>query len=317
MTHGRTSVILTRATTESDFAAVHALAERFSQRVNGHPTHLTPAELASELTAPGADPLGDFPLVTLDDVLVAWGFVHARAPFTEIALGYVIDPDLEGDVGHAACTSLLVALEAAVARRVAALDPGQDRRAAVVMHEREGVMLAVVRQHGFTFERQVLTMSIDQNVTPTSAPVWPDGISVRPLTPEDVAVVAEVSRDAFSEHQGDNELFDEEVAHYLAEEEARLDVSLLATDDQGPVGTVLCFDMTDGGYVGVLGVRSRGRGRGLGTALLRHALQAFADDGRPVVRLHVEQDNTTGAVGVYESAGMRREYALQVWTRPA
>jgi len=46
-------------------------------------------------------------------------------------------------------------------------------------------------------------------------------------------------------------------------------------------------------------------------------VSAALADGRPVVRLHVEQDNTTGAVGVYESAGMRREYALQVWTRPA
>jgi ribosomal protein S18 acetylase RimI-like enzyme len=317
MTHTGTSVILTRATTEADFAEVHAVAERFSQRVSGHATHLTAAELASELSAPGADPLSDFPLVTVADVPVAWGSVHARAPFTEIVMGYVIEPDLDLDVAQAVCTSLLGALDAAVARRVATLEPNPDRREGVVVHEREGVMLAVAKAHGFTFERQVLTMSIDQSVTPTSAPIWPEGISVRPLTSEDAAVVGDVSRDSFSEHQGDNDFSDEEVAHYLAEDDARLDVSLLAVDDHGPVGTVLCFDMTDGGYVGVLGVRSRGRGRGLGTALLRHAFHAFDADGRPVVRLHVEQDNTTGAVGVYESAGMRREYALQVWTRPA
>jgi len=72
----------------------------------------------------------------------------------------------------------------------------------------------------------------------------------------------------------------------------------------------------DGGYVGVLGVRARARGQGLGTSLLRHVFRGFASEGQPVVRLHVEQENTTGAVRLYESAGMHPAHATQVWTRP-
>jgi ribosomal protein S18 acetylase RimI-like enzyme len=306
-----------RPVTPQDFAMIHALADRYWLRVNGFPTHLTPAELASVTTAPGTDPRTDFPVVLLDGAPVAFGTVQARPPFTEIALGYVIDVDLDPATADAVAARLLDEFDVVVATKATALEPDPVRHAAVVAHEREPHMRAIAEGRGYTFARQVLLMSIDQSVTPTSPPVWPDGIDVRPVSLDDAAVLGELSRDTFADHPGDNDFTDEEMAHHLAESDVRLDISLIAFDSVGPVGMVICFASGGGGYVGVVGVRERMRGRGLGTALLRHAFQAFAADGLPIVRLHVEQDNTTGALGVSEAAGMRREHALQIWTRPA
>jgi mycothiol synthase len=309
------AALVMRATTPDDFTAVHGLAERYAARIQGHPTHLIPPELASILAAPGCDPRTDVPLIMLDGSPVAWGTIQARPPWTELSLGYVIDPHADPEVADAACDALLRALRDVVDARVAALPPDPSRRAAVIVHEQEPHMRGAAAAHGFRDERHVLLMSIDQSAAPAPAPDWPSGVSVRSVTLEDAAVLAELSSDTFAEHPGDNHMTREEMVHHLSEQDARLDISLLATDEVGPVGLVLCYAPPDAGYIATLGVRTRARGRGLGTAMLRQAFRAFADDGRPVVRLHVEQTNTTGAIGVYENAGMRREYALQVWTR--
>jgi ribosomal protein S18 acetylase RimI-like enzyme len=59
------------------------------------------------------------------------------------------------------------------------------------------------------------------------------------------------------------------------------------------------------GWVEVLGVGRPWRGRGLGLALLRHAFVEFAARGATRVGLGVDAENTTGAVRLYERAGMQ------------
>ena len=45
---------------------------------------------------------------------------------------------------------------------------------------------------------------------------------------------------------------------------------------------------------------------GLATALLRHSFRDFKDRGATRVGLGVDGENTTGAVRLYESVGMRQ-----------
>lgn len=70
----------------------------------------------------------------------------------------------------------------------------------------------------------------------------------------------------------------------------------------------------DVGWVSILGVRPPWRGRGLGLALLRHA---FREIGRPTVRLGVDAENVSGAVRLYERAGMRVERRFDTYEKPA
>lgn len=58
------------------------------------------------------------------------------------------------------------------------------------------------------------------------------------------------------------------------------------------------------GHVGVLGVRLPWRNRGLGLALLLHSFHELRARGRPKADLGVDAENTTGAVRLYERAGM-------------
>jgi mycothiol synthase len=60
----------------------------------------------------------------------------------------------------------------------------------------------------------------------------------------------------------------------------------------------------DVGWVRILGVLPAYRRRGLALALLRHVFRHFAERGMKAVGLGVDAENPTGAVALYERAGM-------------
>ena len=74
------------------------------------------------------------------------------------------------------------------------------------------------------------------------------------------------------------------------------------------VGACLCWprarDDPEAGYVGELAVRKSWRRRGLGLALLQHAFRGFKERGKLRAVLHVDSENITGAIRLYERAGM-------------
>jgi ribosomal protein S18 acetylase RimI-like enzyme len=63
-------------------------------------------------------------------------------------------------------------------------------------------------------------------------------------------------------------------------------------------------------------VRKPWRGRGLGLALLGEVFRLLAERGCAAVRLWVDAQNTTGALRVYERAGMRQERHIMAFQRP-
>ncbi len=64
------------------------------------------------------------------------------------------------------------------------------------------------------------------------------------------------------------------------------------------------FDDAEVGWVGTLGVRRQWRKRGMGLALLRHSFNEFYRRGKRKVGLGVDAQNLTGALRLYENAGM-------------
>lgn len=71
----------------------------------------------------------------------------------------------------------------------------------------------------------------------------------------------------------------------------------------------------DCGYVAALGVLAGARGRGIGASLLRTAFAADRAAGRRGTILHVDTNNTTPALGLYERAGMRPVLVIDAWRR--
>ncbi|MFC7406098.1 GNAT family N-acetyltransferase [Georgenia alba] len=68
------------------------------------------------------------------------------------------------------------------------------------------------------------------------------------------------------------------------------------------------------GYTEILGVLPAWRGRHVATALLSHAMRAYAEDGMQYAGLDVDADDPTGAIGLFERLGYERVRGSAVYT---
>jgi ribosomal protein S18 acetylase RimI-like enzyme len=87
---------------------------------------------------------------------------------------------------------------------------------------------------------------------------------------------------------------------------------VLVAEDAGHtlVGEAWLQVTPEGGWVNVLGVRPGWRRRGIGRALLLSGFEALAGQGCELALLGVDAGNESGALRLYETAGMtvRREW---------
>ena len=150
------------------------------------------------------------------------------------------------------------------------------------------------------------------------APEWPDGVTVRTYERgrDDRAVHALITT-SFREIGGQHERSFEEWKGYLLDTE-RFDADLyLVAEAAGEVvGAALSQPMgTDYGFVRQLAVAPSQRGRGLGLALLHECFRRHAARGFPAPVLGVDAANPTGALDLYEKAGMRVHEQFTRWER--
>ena len=93
----------------------------------------------------------------------------------------------------------------------------------------------------------------------------------------------------------------------------------LAMDDDEIAGFNICraaaYDDLEVGWVGTLGVRRPWRKRGIGLALLRHSFSEFYRRGKRKVGLGVDAQNLTGALRLYEQAGMHIHRAFDQYEK--
>jgi len=141
-------------------------------------------------------------------------------------------------------------------------------------------------------------------------PSWPEGLTPRSIRPGEEERVYEAHMDAFADHWDFRRQPIEDWRSYTVGHHG-FDPTLywLVEDGDELAGFTLNSWHFSGdpqfGWVGILGVRPPWRKRGLGTALLQHSFRDFRDRGATRVGLGVDAENTTGAVRLYERAGMR------------
>ncbi len=149
-------------------------------------------------------------------------------------------------------------------------------------------------------------MAIDLDGEP-AAPRWPDGVSVRTFGPGDERTFYDVHQETFQDHWEHVHRPYDEWAHWmLAPERHHPELWFLAAGDE-PAGIAICRpdETLEGvGWVAILGVRRPWRRRGLGRALLLHSFAEFGRRGFRQVVLGVDAESVTGAVRLYEEAGM-------------
>ena len=143
-------------------------------------------------------------------------------------------------------------------------------------------------------------------------PDWPEGVSVRTFDPgRDEQAVYECQQETFADHWDFHRIPIErwrEFSIHASSLRPRLSGGSPRATASSPR---IClnswhFSGEPGfGWIGALGVRRPWRRHGLGLALLRHSFADFRGRGAARVGLGVDAENLTGAVRLYERAGMR------------
>ncbi len=204
------------------------------------------------------------------------------------------------------------------------LDELESRAAAhaglarVVLHESDPTRRLLVAR-GYSAVRSSYDMEIELD-GPLEPPAWPPGTMPRAARAGDERTFWRVQEDSFADHWGYHARSYEEWAHLYGEVRPfDPELWLLADEGHETVGVAICERGVEGdehtGWIHVIGVRPPWRGRGLGLALLRWSFAALSRVGMTHAALSVDAENTTGAVRLYERAGMRVAHRFETWDR--
>ncbi|MDQ3493272.1 MAG: GNAT family N-acetyltransferase, partial [Chloroflexota bacterium] len=154
----------------------------------------------------------------------------------------------------------------------------------------------------------------------------PDGLELRPVTPEEHRTIFEADDEAFRDHWGHRDASEEDFVARYAEPE--LDTSLwrVAWDGEQVAGSVMSYIWRSEnedlgirrGWLEHIAVRRPWRRRGLARALIASALVGLRDAGMDEAMLGVDTENLTGALGLYESMGFevsdRQSHYRKAWS---
>lgn len=302
-----------RRATVDDAAAIQAMTARHDTEVIGYPD-CTVDDIHDQLTEPGLvidadtwlvhDPAGE---------LAGWAWIYPRGTGEYIDLDVIT---LEAPVRAWLLDQTLsraAELAAAGGHAEATIDIGVVR-ANTAMAE---ACLARDFKHDATFYR----MRIDHDGAVVD-PVAPAGVTLR-SGPGDLdfrRTAHGVLVTSFKGHFGFGPPpFDR--WHQTHEQSSVFDWSqlTLAYVDGQPAAILLTSDSfveTDNcGIIDDLGVLPFARGRGIAKYLLRTAFTQDQAKGRTGTLLHVDSNNTTGALNLYESVGMRSVLVIDKWCR--
>jgi ribosomal protein S18 acetylase RimI-like enzyme len=134
----------------------------------------------------------------------------------------------------------------------------------------------------------------------------------------DLRTIHRVINTAFLDHFGSTATeFDEWVVRQRSGSGADIGLWWLARVDGQPAAVLIGRAWPDMGWVQGLGTLQEFRGRGLGRLLLETAFGEFHARGYRTVSLGVDATNPTGAVALYESAGMKQGHEHVLYELPS
>jgi ribosomal protein S18 acetylase RimI-like enzyme len=295
-----------RSATLDDVAAAVAVMNAESQRIRGRDDVNEVAVRGWWTQPPPFDLTRDVVLATRDGVIVGYGDLSDQAHD-----GMTFWLDVRGD----AIAETHAELERRALSRVVA--GGVVRAVADHADDRYQQYLS---EQGYGRIRSSYRMGIEL-VGRSFEAQWPAGARLRTAREgTDEPLMHGLVEQSFADHWGFTPAPYDEWLHWLREM-GDYDPSLcfIVEVDGVPAGVEICqpgeWGEPDRGWVGSLGVLPSFRGRGLGYALLMHAFAEFADRGQPRAGLGVDAENTTGALRLYERAGMRVLEQQDIWER--
>jgi len=184
----------------------------------------------------------------------------------------------------------------------------------------------LLSSHGYRVVNHSIRMRLEvPDAIQAEEPQIPAGISIRSCDrSKDLPAVSAVVQEAFREHWRFVErTTEEDVDRYerWLNDDPNIDMGVwhLACAADKVMGVCLETSSYSGdsrqAYVFTLGVREAWRGKGVGHALLAHAIDAFEATGCTVVDLDVDTANVTGALRLYERASMRAQWQVDEYEK--
>lgn len=274
---------------------------------------VTESELSGHWDNPRIVPERDMCVVAGPDV-VGWAEVEPPGePFVHAEGWLCVAPDAPSD--ETAWDLLLDWVEKRARDGTRQAQP--DLRTSLTLHalEVDVERRRAYERAGLSAVRAMHRMRVDFDAAP-AAVAWPEGVEARVFDPQrDLKAMCAASEEAFRDHWGRVPwTLDEEERNWIEWMRWQGDafdpsLSTLAWEGDAVVGFALGrphlpLDRTRG-IVASLAVRPAWRRKGLGSALLRHALGVFFARGCASAELLVDSESLTGALRLYERAGLR------------
>ena len=283
--------LLVRKPSEGEAEAVAALVNAHSIAARGEP-NITPETVVDWL----ADPAIDIRVADRGGELACYGDMMLAPDGTRAHLDIREHPDHPG-----AAEVLLNEFEVAAAERGATVCRAYSDRA-------ETSYVEQLEARGYTPIRCSFEMLIALGGARKQAPV-PVGLEIRPREEGQERSMYEASMTAFADHWGfEQRPYEEWARRHVESVLTDRSLQFLAWDGTEIAGVCLCAPhqslQVGFGWVDVVGVRPPWRRRGLALALLVHAFDEFRARGFDRVGLGVDGESTTGALELYERAGM-------------
>ncbi|WP_405147043.1 GNAT family N-acetyltransferase [Sphaerisporangium sp. NBC_01403] len=296
-----------------DVPVIHELVSACDTEVLGHPD-MTEDDVADGLADPGFDLGRDGWLVFRrdgDPALVGWGYASRQGDGDNVEIE-ILSRD-------AAVTPWLWDTVLRRAGELAAEAGHPYAVADIGVYRQDDAKRALAKEHGFEAATSFHRLRADHaEVDPGSLP----GVTVRGAAGSEELTRAahRIHQEGFARHFGfvpkEYDRWREDFESSSTHDWSQL---LVAEVDGAPAAMLLGSDMfvsdENCGYVRILSVLPESRGRGLGKLLLRHAFAGDVARGRAGTYLHVDSGNSSPALDLYLSVGMRPVLAIDVWRR--
>jgi mycothiol synthase len=307
---------------DADFAAMSALVAAANGE-DGIPYAPTASNLREEFeTETSFDPATDIVMAEVDGRLVAnagsdravrdgltvfhlWG--HVDPAWRRRGLGRVL---LRENVRR-------------VKERSEAETDGVPTAAQSVAAQTEAGHAALLDEAGFQPIRWFFEMRRPHLDAIPEAPL-PDGLELRPVTPELYRTIWEADAEAFQDHWQARQPTDDDFTALFAKEDLDTSLWVVAWDGDDVAGVVQTWIWrgendqlgVQRGWLEHISVRRPWRRRGLGRALTAEALRRLAAAGMTEAMLGVDAENPTGALGLYESLDFEVHQRATAWQHP-
>ena len=295
-----------RPPTLDDLPALGAFFAELRDRYGAHVP--TEGKLRDDLTRTGENVGANYRIELADGSVTGWASVWSPQAQTDRAfIGVRTLPRNRASYAH-----LLDWAE----KRVLEKSGGAAVNAHVPADDGDGPLAEELSTRGYELVRHFFEMEIDLADEPPE-PAWPDGFRPRTFETEDARAVYDADIEAFEDHWDPLDVtFEEWREYFLGSSDFDPELWFLVDDGEQLAAFSLCSKRDKPtGHVHVLGVRRPWRRRGLAKALLSHSFRELRRSGCEEARLNVDAENLTGAVRLYEDAGMHVLHRTARWSK--